>query len=171
MNRPRHTRAVVDAGPEHTVKTFADPMVARREAWIYEHLPWACPRLVDFDGDRRLVIETLPVAIDHPGWRPAGQLTELLAALLEHGFHHRDVHVGNVVRAADGSPRLIDWETVIWWPALASYDLVGPAASGVPAPDIHARLAPQWWWSTQSLAIGRQWGGADAVPAPAGQRA
>jgi len=159
----------VDIGPEHTVKTFADPADAHREAWIYRNLSWACPRLIDFDGDRRLVIETLPVATSHPQWRPVDQLAALLAGLLRCGFHHRDVHLGNVVLAADG-PRLIDWETVIWWPAPVSYDLAGPDASGVPVPDIHAHLSPQWWWSPQALAIGRQWGGADAVPAPTGQR-
>jgi hypothetical protein len=86
------------------------------------------------------------------------ELHVLLLRLHAEGVHHRDVHVRNLVRAADGRPLLIDWETAIHWPSALSYDLHGPDASGVPVPEIHAAHTPQWWGSPQRMSIRSQWG-------------
>ncbi|MDH2392322.1 phosphotransferase [Streptomyces sp. HNM0663] len=161
-------RAAVTVGRSHTVKRYADAQAAAAEAAWYRRLPWAAPRLLNVDGPV-LVLQTLPTARSLPGWRPAAALWELLAAVHAEGVHHRDVHVGNIVQANDGSPLLIDWETGLWQPSALSYDLHGPHASGIAVPDIHTGLTPQWWGSPQAASIGRRWGNA-GVPAQVGGR-
>jgi 2-polyprenyl-3-methyl-5-hydroxy-6-metoxy-1,4-benzoquinol methylase len=149
-------RARVVVRPDRTIKTYSDPALAAVEAGWYQRVPWACPRLLDFDG-AELVIETCRAGTT-PGWRPADELRELLVALHAAGIHHRDVHVRNVVRRS-GRPLLIDWETAIHQPSDLSYDLWGPDRSGVPVPDLHRGLAPAWWGSPQHVSIKNQWEG------------
>lgn len=149
-------RAMVKVGRSCTVKRYATAAAAWAEVEWYERVPWAAPRLLDVEG-AALIVETLPVAAALPGWRPAAALRELLEALHAEGVHHRDVHVRNIVRAGDGRPLLIDWETAIHQPAALSYDLHGPDASGVPVPEIHAGLTPQWWGSPQPASISKRW--------------
>ncbi len=43
-------RATVVVSPDRTVKTYQDPELAKIEVGWYERVPWACPRLLDFDG-------------------------------------------------------------------------------------------------------------------------
>lgn len=149
-------RAVVRVGRERTMKRYRSPAAAHAEAAWYQRVPWAAPRLLDVDG-ATLVLETLPVALRLPGWRPAAALRDLLLRLHAEGVHHRDVHVRNVVRGPSG-PLLIDWEAAICQPSTLSYDLYGPDASGVPVPEIHAQHIPQWWGSQQRMSIKSQWG-------------
>lgn len=150
-------RASVRVGPQQTIKRYRTPEAAEAEAAWYQRVPWAAPRLLDAAG-RSLVLETCtPYVRCPPSWRPARELAELLRRVHAEGIHHRDVHVGNLVRADDGL-LLIDWETAIWQPSDLSYDLHGPEASGVPVPEIHARHTPQWWGSPQKMSIKSQWG-------------
>ncbi len=149
------TRAKVEVFGDRTIKKYDDPVLAAAEAAWFIRVPWATPRLLDFDGTT-LTIETGQDASEVPEWRPVGVLRELLGALHAEGVHHRDVHVKNVVRL-DGEPRLIDWETAIIDPAPFSYDLYGPEDSGIPIPKIHTRLIPMWWGSRQRLSIKNQW--------------
>lgn len=150
-------RALVEVFPDRTIKTYKEPALAVVEAEWYVRVPWACPRLLDLDGGT-LTIETCEPGPDLLDWRPADQLRELLGSVHAEGIHHRDLHLRNVVRARDGRPLLIDWETAIEHPATLSYDLHGPAASGVPIPEIHTRLIPAWWGSREKMSIKNQWG-------------
>jgi tRNA A-37 threonylcarbamoyl transferase component Bud32 len=147
---------VVRVGRERTTKRHRTEAAAEAEAEWYQRVPWAAPRLLDVDG-ATLVLETRPPALRLPGWRPVDELYALLLRLHAEGIHHRDVHVGNVVRGPDG-PQLIDWETATRQPSALSYDLYGPDASGVPVPGIHARHIPQWWGSQQRMSIKSRWG-------------
>jgi hypothetical protein len=83
----------------------------------------------------------------------AVRIRDLLRAVHENVvLCHRDVHVDNIVVAADGRPLLID-------PALATpsvneycYDLEGPSESDVPVPEDHVRQGYPteegvWWGS------------------------
>jgi streptomycin 6-kinase len=149
-------RAVVTVNRCHTVKRYPDPASAAAEAAWYQRLPWAGPRLIDLDGPA-LVLETRPTACQLPQWQPAAALRELLEALHAQGVHHRDVHVKNIVQGEDGAPLLIDWETALERAAELSYDLHGPEASGVPVPEIHEGLTPQWWGSQQKFSIRMRW--------------
>lgn len=151
--RTRVRRATVRVAAGRATKTFVDPADAEREAAWYQRVPWAAPCLLDLDGPI-LTMQALPLA--GPRWRPAEQLRTLLEQLHAEGIHHRDVHPGNIVRGPHG-PLLIDWETAIYWPSALSYDLHGPEASGVPVPDIHAGITPQWWGSTQRMSIKNRW--------------
>jgi hypothetical protein len=150
------TRAVVEVRPDVTIKTYRDPIAAAEEANWYKIVPWAAPKLIDFDG-LSLVIETCDRATDHLDWRPVAALRDLLTMLHDEAIHHRDLHLKNVVRGRDGRPLLIDWETAIIHPADLSYDLVGPEASGVPIPMIHRRFIPAWWGSRERMSIKNQW--------------
>lgn len=152
----RRRRATIRVTADVTVKTHLTAAAAEAEAAWYRRVPWAAPRLLAVDGPA-LTVETLPTAAHSRGWRPVAELRHLLERLHGHGIHHRDVHVRNVVRGAGGVPLLIDWETAIHWPAARSYDLHGPASSGVPVPDIHAGLTPQWWGSAQPSSISQRW--------------
>lgn len=154
--RTRVKRATVRIRRAAATKVFVDPADAAREADFYRRFPWACPRLLDHDG-AVLTIEALPTAPRLPQWRPVDALRDLLTELHAHGVHHRDVHLGNLVRGPHG-PLLIDWETAIDHPSALSYDLHGPQASGVPVPIIHAGMHPQWWASPQRMSIRSQWG-------------
>jgi hypothetical protein len=150
-------RARVAVLPDHTTKTYKIPSLAAAEAEWYRRVPWATPRLLDFDG-LKLTIETRHAGTAFPHWRPADALRELLSALHAEGIHHRDVHLRNVVKGKHGVPLLIDWETAIEQPAEYSYDLWGPDVSRVPVPTIHARHIPAWWGSTDRTSIMNQWG-------------
>jgi Ser/Thr protein kinase RdoA (MazF antagonist) len=151
-------RSSVLLGRGHVTKVFATEHAADREAEWYARFPWACPRLLSRDG-ATLVTERLPLAPRYRDRRNARALKELLEELHKAGVHHRDVHLGNVVLGPKG-PLLIDWETAIEQPAPVSYDLYGPEASGVPLPEIHSGLTPQWWGSGHRLSIGKRWGNA-----------
>lgn len=155
-------RALIRVGPAHTLKQYATTIEAEAEAAWYQRVPWAAPKLLDLDGPT-LTIETLPVATRLPHWRPSQALFELLTALHNEGVHHRDVHVKNIVKGPEG-PLLIDWETAIDHPSPVSYDLYGPDASGIPAPEIHDGFQPQFWESTQCMSIRNRW--ECHVPAP-----
>jgi hypothetical protein len=150
-------RARVAVLPDRTTKTYKIPSLAAAEASWYRRVPWATPRLLDFDG-LKLTIETRHAGTAFPHWRPADALRELLSALHAEGIHHRDVHLRNVVKGKHGVPLLIDWETAIECPAEYSYDLWGPDFSRVPVPDVHRRLLPAWWGSTEKMSIMNQWG-------------
>ena len=150
-------RAKLVVLPDRTIKTYQDPALAEVEVGWYQRVPWACPRLLDFDG-LALVIETCHAGTDLPDWRPVDELRKLLGALHTEGIHHRDVHLRNVVRRS-GLPLLIDWETAIFHPSKFSYDLSGPEKSGVPVPVIHRRMIPAWWGSRQRMSIKNQWEG------------
>lgn len=151
-------RATVRVGLTRTTKRHRSAAAAAAEAAWYERVPWAAPRLLAVDGPV-LVLETCtPQVRCGPAWRPVDQLRDLLLRLHTDGIHHRDVHVRNLVRAPDGRPLLIDWETAIHLPSDLSYDLHGPDASGVPAPEIHTNHTPQWWGSQQRMSIRSQWG-------------
>lgn len=164
---PRVRRATVHVLGRRVVKTFTDPAAAEREVQWYQRVPWAAPRLLDFKNGDTLFLQFLPPARRTPTWRPVEPLYELLQALHREGIHHRDVHPGNIVRGPAG-PLLIDWETALHQPSQVSYDLYGPDDSGVPVPDIHAGMAPQWWGSHQRMSIRNQW--RCDVPAPEAQR-
>lgn len=150
------TRATVEVRPDVTVKTYRDRGLAAEEADWYTIIPWAAPKLIDFFGST-LVIETCERGTDLPDWRPVAALRDLLTMLHDEGFHHRDLHLKNVVRGKDGRPLLIDWETAIHHPSELSYDLAGPEASGVPIPMIHRRFIPAWWGSRERMSIKNQW--------------
>lgn len=150
-------RARVSVLPNQTTKTYKVRSLAANEAAWYRRVPWATPRLLDFDG-LTLTIETRHSGMAFPHWKPSDQLRELLSALHTEGIHHRDVHLRNVVKGRHGMPLLIDWETAVEHPAEYSYDLWGPDISGVPVPDIHARHIPAWWGSTDRTSIMNQWG-------------
>ena len=150
-------RANVSVLPDRTTKTYKDSALASAEAGWYRRLPWATPRLLDFDG-LTLTIETRHPGIAFPHWRPAGALADLLGALHHEGVHHRDVHLRNVVKGGHGVPLLIDWETAIDQPSRYSYDLWGPDLSGIAVPEIHTRHIPAWWGSTDRTSIMNQWG-------------
>lgn len=150
-------RARISVLPEITTKTYKSPALAKAEAGWYLRVPWATPRLLDFDG-LTLTIETRHAGTAFPHWRPADQLRELLSALHAEGVHHRDVHLRNVVKGKHGVPLLIDWETAIDYPSEYSYDLWGPDLSRVPVPEIHTRHLPAWWGSTDRTSIMNQWG-------------
>lgn len=151
-------RAVVNVGPEWTVKRYRTEAEAAEEAQWYKRVPWAAPRLICRDGPD-LILPTLPVAADFPAWRPVADLRALLVRLHAAGIHHRDVHTKNVVMGDMGHPLIIDWETAVAQEAALSYDMYGPAESGVSVPPMHERLgiAPQWWGSKQRYAIGFEW--------------
>jgi tRNA A-37 threonylcarbamoyl transferase component Bud32 len=93
----------------------------------------------------------------------ARSLLECVRRLHALGICHQDLHVDNVV--VDGArPLLIDFELALRTsPDKPCYDLVGPAASGVP---VHGRHLFQgiiegvWWDSptTQVTTIGRSLG-------------
>jgi hypothetical protein len=150
-------RAKVTVRPDVTTKTYVTPELAKAETNWYRLVSWAAPKLIDFHGST-LVIETCKPATELPDWRPVAALRDLLTMLHDEGLHHRDLHLKNVVRGRDGRPLLIDWETAIEYPAEFSYDLHGPAASGVPIPEIHTRLIPAWWGSREKMSIKNQWG-------------
>jgi len=152
-------RAALSPGPQATVKTYRRAADALAEIAWYQRVPWAAPRLLDADpATGRLVLQTLPVALDRPAWRPAAALAELLTALHRENIHHRDVHLRNLLIGPGGAPLLIDWETAIDQRARYSYDLYGPEVSGVPVPAIHTGLTPQWWASAAPMSIRRRWG-------------
>lgn len=131
---------------------------ADEEDW-YRALPWACPRLVARFG-RTLVVERLPTALELLGeWADPEGLRTLLERLHERGVHHRDVHLGNVVRGSDGRPLLIDWETAVHAPGEPSYDLVGPGGTGVPPPDLQEPGHYHWWGCGGRIGISQAWGG------------
>lgn len=149
-------RAAVEVGHSRTVKRYADPAAAAAEAAWYQRVPWAAPRLLAVDGST-LVLETRPTAYRLPQWQPVAALRDLLSALHAEGVHHRDVHVRNIVQGENGGPLLIDWETALLQHSALSYDLHGPEASGIPVPDIHAGITPQWWGSPQKCSIRMRW--------------
>lgn len=150
-------RAVVQVGRTRTVKRYRSTEAAAAEAAWYQRVPWAAPRLLGLDGPT-LVLETCVPAQHLPAWRPVAELHALLRRLHAEGFHHRDVHIRNLVSGPGGNVLLIDWETAVHQPSGLSYDLHGPDASGVPVPDIHAGMTPQWWGSPQRMSIRSQWG-------------
>lgn len=151
----RRPRATITVG-DFVTKTFDDPSAAQAEADWYRRVPWAAPKLLQHDDDV-LILERLPTAFEDPDWRPAAELRELLGRLHRAGIHHRDVHVKNIVRGPGDYPLLIDWECAVQMSAAHSYDLHGPDVSGVPVPDIHRGLTPQWWGSRSSMSINRRW--------------
>lgn len=146
----------MDVGEDVTVKRFASEAAAAHEVSFYRLVPWACPPLLDVDG-LTLTMRTLPVAVDLADWKPADELAELLCDIHAEDVHHRDVHVGNVVRGVDG-PLLIDWECAIRMHTDLSYDLHGPEPSGVPVPGIHRNLEPCWWYGRRNMSIYHAWG-------------
>lgn len=150
-------RAVVQVGRRWTIKRYRTAEAAAAEAYWYEVVPWAAPRLIRLDGPD-LVLPTLPVAADFPSWRPVRALHQLLCDLHDAGIHHRDVHTKNIVMDQDGAPLLIDWETAVEYESNLAYDLYGED-SGVPTPDIHLRagLAAQHWKSPGQHSIGVAW--------------
>lgn len=80
------------------------------------------------------------------------QLHRLHAA----GICHRDVHLGNVVIDAAGTPRFIDFELATRVdPNGPCFDILGPQ-SGVPVPEEHRRvgLAEGVWWNQWPPALG-----------------
>lgn len=157
-------RATIEINADLVIKTYDDPELAKAEAEWYRRVPWATPTLLDFDGNR-LMIERMIPAVELPGWRPVGEMRQLLGLLHGEGIHHRDVHLKNIVCGRDGQPLLIDWETAIERPARLSYDLWGPDESRVPIPLIHTRLIPAWWGSREKWSIKNQWEVRDDVPA------
>ena len=153
----RHDRSTVDLYDDHVVKRFTNRDAMNRELSIYQFIPWACPRLLDFD-DMSIMIERRPLAVDHPEWRPVNAMRALIDRLFSMNIHHRDIHAKNIVMGHDGEPLLIDWETAITQQADESYDLVGPS-SGVPKPIEHDGYQAQWWGSGATrFALDRWWG-------------
>lgn len=146
-------------GPEVTVKRFVTPESKAHEFSFYEAVPWACPEVVAHDA-YSITMTTCEVAFRIRDWRPVRELRELLTRVHAEGVAHRDVHVKNIVRGPEGEPLLIDWECAAFVRSRLSYDLHGPDASGVPVPEIHARLGvtPAWWGSPEHHSIRNQWG-------------
>ena len=157
----RHSRSRIEVDSEKTVKYFSEQAAAEHEISFYLEVPWACPKLFDYDATS-IVIETLPVAIDIPYWKPKRLFLELLQRLHLHDIHHRDAHVKNILKRTDGYPVLIDWEFAIRQKSIYSYDIFGPARSGIPIPDGHKFIVPacnaaQWWGSPEPHSISRRW--------------
>jgi hypothetical protein len=89
-----------------------------------------------------------------PAWV---ELLDLIGSLHAVGVHHRDVHLGNLLRFS-GSLRLIDWETAIEVPGAASYDLDGPTEA-VPLPVLHEGLPAMYLRATwHRRCLLRAWG-------------
>lgn len=149
-------RPWVEVGPAITLKHHPTEQDARTEARWFRRVPWATPVLLDVCGST-LVMQTLPCAWMMPEWQPVEALHDLIMRLFAEDIHHRDVHPGNIVRGADGLPRLVDWETAIEMPAPESYDLKGKA-SGVPDPERHLLAGySQWWKSSSPCSIEKVW--------------
>lgn len=156
----RHDRATVtiDTTRGEVVKRFTDPMRCAREVMFYTAVPWACPTMISHTDDT-LTVELLPTAVELADWKPVAATRTLLERLHANHVHHRDVHAKNLVRAADGSPRLIDWETATIRQTTMSYDLHGPDASGIEKPEEHDGYQAQWWDSgATGFALGRWFG-------------
>ena len=130
------------------------------ERLMYRRMSDTTPKLIHCDDEAlTLIIERLPLAPDLPDWKPAAQLRALLERLEVRGVHHRDVHTKNIVRARDGSPLLIDWETAVFAPGCPSYDLYGPEVSTISKPVEHEGYSAQWWDAGTRWSIGRAWEG------------
>lgn len=161
----RKSRADLTIGAHTVTKRYRDPRDAHTEIAWYQRAPDACPELIDADTDAGLlVIARHPPAHEFPNYQPAAELAALLRSLEARGIHHRDIHPGNIVAGPSG-PLLIDWETAIH-ANTPSYDLYGPDASGIPAPEIHrvirSKNSPNgyvmWWSSPHPMSIRNRWG-------------
>ena len=154
----RHDRSTItiDRDVDVVVKRFRTFEAFEREVRAYRALPWACPPLLDL-GWKRITLPNLTTAAEDPHWRPISETRNLLERIHSAGWHHRDVHAKNLVRMPDGSPRLIDWETSIRNPDAPSYDLRGPAGSGIPKPAEHAGYSAQWWGGATKFSLARWW--------------
>lgn len=156
----RHGRSTVTLHDHFVVKQHHDRARFVLELDCYRTFRDSAPKLFKWDRETlTLTIERLPLACDLPEWKPVAQLRALLERLEARGVHHRDVHTKNIVRAADGSPLLIDWETAIVAHGCPSYDLFGPEVSGISKPVEHTDYAAQWWDAGTRWSIGRAWEG------------
>jgi hypothetical protein len=151
-------RAVIEVGPELTVKRFAPEFkhLAAQEAAFYRLVPYACPALME-EGTDYLVLETLEPALSLPDWKPLDEMLALLTRLhLEGRVNHRDVHLGNILRHPTRGPVLIDWEHATTLVRSTSYDSHGPVASLTPQPP-GQRGGPMWIGSTHPKSVGVAW--------------
>lgn len=156
----RKARADLTITAQTVTKRYHSPARAANEIHWYRTLPFGCPQLIDADPDTG----TLVIAYHPPAThRPTTELLDLLRELEALHVHHRDVHPGNIVAGPDG-PLLIDWETAILADC-PSYDLYGPAVSGLPVPDIHTALRSKsspngyvmWVGADHRMSIRNQW--------------
>jgi serine/threonine protein kinase len=171
------TRARLLTVKDVVIKQYYDPKLAAAEAYWYERVPWACPKLLDFDPEKgKLTIQYRPSALDNPGWRPVQELLDMLADLHTLGINHRDVWPGNLVIGEGGEPLLIDWETAIEVPPhFPSYDLHGPLKSRIAPPAIHRAIRSarspngyeMWVGANHPCSIKSMWR-ADVIPAAMG---
>lgn len=111
------------------------------------------PEVVDVGDDWFTSRHTgRPIADFDPFWTLEQRIDvrdrtiRLLTDLFELGVHHRDASGLNITIDHDGSLKLIDFEWAIRQEAPCSFDLYGPEASGVPAPDQHQELGFSVWW-------------------------
>ncbi len=160
------TRADLTIHGSTVTKRYRSPADALNEIGWYQTLPTGiCPNLIDADPTNGVLV----IAYHHPanelqGYRPVKALAELLEELETRGVHHRDVHPGNIVDGPHG-PLLIDWETAVSAAGL-SYDLHGPAVTGIPIPSIHQALGTgyaMWWGSDHRMSIKNAWR-AECIP-------
>lgn len=145
--------SLVHIEEDQVIKRFRSAEECAMEARWYRRFPEFSPEVVAHDGVD-LVTRRYPVAWDTPEWRDAEAIVELLRAVHEHGVHHRDVHLRNIV-LREGKPILIDWFTAMECQQAISYDLYGEG-SLLPKPERH--LDYQSWDTPNPFSIKRAWG-------------
>lgn len=127
-----------------------------RELKAYTELEWATPKLL-VHNEYWLEVERLTPILDLGPDRSrkyAQPLRELLQAVHEAGWWHRDTALTNVVVHPARGPLLIDWEWLTEASGSVSYDLYSHAAAGVD---------PAWsdwsasWWTGGKYAPGKYW--------------
>jgi len=133
----------------------------RREKFALEHLAGTSliPRVIEIGGnyirmEKHGLLLHEWIKKERP-LRPKNEMKERLVkamkGLRNRGIAHRDLHAKNILLDGDLNPLFIDFEfSTACNPSLPSYDLLGPKASMIDPPHIHAELDIEVFWNSNS---------------------
>lgn len=129
--------ADVDVRPTTVLKDYKNcrdrQLYWEREMTAYTTLDWATPRLM-YSGEYWIEMERCTPILElgqDLSRKYRDPLRELLQAVHDAGYWHRDIDLSNVVVHPSRGPLLIDWEWFCESSGPLSYDLWGHEAAGV----------------------------------------
>jgi len=132
-----------------------------REVLAYKELPWACPKLINYNDCQLEIERCVPILELSPveSLKYRDDLWLLLENIHKAGWWHCDANLVNVVIHYTRGVLLIDWENLRKRTSDVSYDLYGAVAANAEVEYKPHRPDGVFWSSGTKTSAANYWKG------------